>query len=239
MSARDVLKVDDIHAGYGDLQILTDVNFDLHAGEIVSIIGPNGAGKTTLMRTVLGELTPTQGSIIFNGKEISDLSTTERVIRGLSLVAEERHLFKNMTVKENLILGSYTARGDERADRLRLVYDLFPRLEERQSQKAGTLSGGESQMLTIGRALMADPQVLLLDEPTVGLAPKLIPELFGKIADINEEGVSVVLVEQRVGKALELADRGYLLEDGGTTVHGDANELLNDDQIIEKYLGGA
>ena len=233
-----MLDVSGIHAGYGDLMILSDVSFELDQGETVSIIGPNGAGKTTLMRTIIGELLPTQGEIRFDGDDITHLATDERVSRGLSLVPEERHLFRTMTVRENLILGSYSVRGDDRDQRLRRVYELFPRLEERTGQRAGTLSGGEAQMLTIGRALMAAPRVLLLDEPSIGLAPKLIPELFEKIEEINAEGVSIALVEQRVEQALEVADRGYLLEDGQTTVTGPADELLADRTVIEKYLGG-
>jgi branched-chain amino acid transport system ATP-binding protein len=233
-----MLEVSNIHAGYGDLMILDDVSFSLQEGETVSIIGPNGAGKTTLMRTIIGELTPTAGEINFDGTEITEFSSDERVTRGLSLVPEERHLFRNMTVRENLVLGSYSARKGDRDERLERVYDLFPRLEERLGQSAGTLSGGEAQMLTLGRALMADPEVLLLDEPSIGLAPKLIPELFGKIEEINDEGVSIVIVEQRVKQALDVADRGYLLEDGRTTVSGPAGELLDNEDVVEKYLGG-
>lgn len=233
-----ILEISNIHAGYGDLKILDNVSVSLEEGETVSIIGPNGAGKTTLMRTIIGELTPTAGTIHFNGTDITGMTSDERVTRGLSLVPEERHLFRNMTVRENLVLGSYTARDGDREARLQRVYDLFPRLEERLGQAAGTLSGGEAQMLTLGRALMADPRVLLLDEPSIGLAPKLIPELFEKIEEINDDGVSIMLVEQRVEQALEVADRGYLLEDGRTTVTGAAGELLEDEDVVQKYLGG-
>lgn len=232
------LEVSAIDAGYGDLQILDDVSFDLDEGETVSIIGPNGAGKTTLMQVVIGELIPSSGSVKLEETEITRMSTDERISLGLSLVPEERHLFRNMSVAENLRLGSYTARGNDYDERLQRVFDLFPRLAERKSQRAGTLSGGEAQMLTIGRALMADPRLLLLDEPSLGLAPKLIPELFGKIEDINDEGVSIVLVEQRVRRALEVADRGYLLEDGRISVSGEASELMTDPNVIEMYMGG-
>lgn len=233
-----MLDVADIDAGYGDLHVLDGVSFDVNEGEIVSIIGPNGAGKTTIMRTIMGELTPTQGTISLRGDPITSLTTDDRVSRGLVLVPEERHLFREMSVRENLVLGSYRARGDGREERFQRVYDLFPRLEERTKQHAGTLSGGEAQMLTIGRALMADPDVLLLDEPSIGLAPKLIPELFDKIEEINAEDVTILVVEQRVERALEIADRGYLIEDGRITNSGEAGELLNDNQIIEQYLGG-
>lgn len=233
-----MLSVSDIDAGYGDLQILDAVSFDLDEGETVSIIGPNGAGKTTLMRVIIGELTPTSGSVTLEGTDITEHSTDERISLGLSLVPEERHLFRKMSVEENLRLGSYTARGSGYKQRLELVFELFPRLAERTEQRAGTLSGGEAQMLTIGRALMSDPRLLLLDEPSLGLAPKLIPELFGKIAEINAGGVAIVLVEQRVRRALDVADRGYLLEDGQISASGPASDLLNDDNVIQMYMGG-
>ena len=232
-----ILEVEGLHAGYGEVRVLRDVTFDLESGEVVSIIGPNGAGKTTLMRALTGLLTPTRGTVRVGGTNLGDAPPHERVSHGVSLVSEERNLFREMTVEENLKLGAYRARENVDAE-LERVYALFPRLEERRSQTAGTLSGGEAQMLAIGRGLMVQPQVLLLDEPSLGLAPILVPELFEKIDQINERGVSVVLVEQRARKALEVADRGCLLENGEITHRNAASAMLNDETVVEKYLGG-
>ncbi|WP_436936542.1 ABC transporter ATP-binding protein [Halovenus marina] len=234
----ELLRCSDLEAGYGEIKVIKNLSIALNSGEILSIIGPNGAGKTTLMNTIIGVLTPSAGTIEFNGTEITSQSPSDRVSMGLTLVPEERHLFRDMSVRENLLLGAYTKRDGKRDERLKRVYNLFPRLDERQEQDAGTLSGGEAQMLTIGRSLMSDPDVLLLDEPSLGLAPKLIPEVFDQIMEINNEGVSVILVEQRAKDALKIADRGSLLENGEITLKGSADRLLNDDAVIEKYLGG-
>ncbi|MDS0477309.1 ABC transporter ATP-binding protein [Natrinema sp. 1APR25-10V2] len=238
-SENKILKAENIEAGYGESQVLRDLSFELEEGEILSIVGPNGAGKTTLMRVLMGLITPSDGSIQIEDETVTDTSVHDRVGRGLSLASEERNLFQDMSVKENLILGSYPNRGENRSERIDRVFELFPRLKERQDQQAGTLSGGEAQMLAIGRALMTDIRILLLDEPSLGLAPKLIPELFAKIREINEKGISVVLVEQRAKEALELADSGCLIEDGTIVHRGKASDMASNDEVIEKYLGGA
>lgn len=232
-----VLGAENIEAGYGDATVLGDVSFELRAGEILSIIGPNGSGKTTLMRSLMGLVTPDAGTIHVEGTDLTTAEPNERVEHGLSLVSEERNLFREMTVAENLKLGTYSAREGVDAA-LERVYELFPRLEERRGQAAGTLSGGEAQMLALGRGLMMQPRVMLLDEPSLGLAPLLIPELFEKVSQINENGVSIVLVEQRARKALEVADRGCLLESGQITHRGEADAMLDDEAVVEQYLGG-
>jgi len=234
-----MLDVTDIDAGYGEARILRGVSFDLSAGEVLSVIGPNGAGKTTLMRALMNIIPSRSGTISLDGEDITALPTHARVERGLTLVSEERNLFRDLTVQENLKLGSYTERGPEREERRERVYELFPRLAERKSQRAGTLSGGEAQMLALGRSLMTDLEVLLLDEPSLGLAPKLVPELFDKIGEINEQGVSVVLVEQRAQEALEIADTGLLLENGGIVHRDDAASMLADQSVVDRYMGGS
>jgi branched-chain amino acid transport system ATP-binding protein len=236
-SQQAVLSAENIEAGYGDATVLGDVSFELRTGEILSIIGPNGAGKTTLMRSLMGLVTPDAGTIRVEGTDLTTVDPNERVEHGLSLISEERNLFREMTVAENLKLGTYSAREGVDAA-LERVYELFPRLEERRGQAAGTLSGGEAQMLALGRGLMMQPDVLLLDEPSLGLAPLLIPELFEKVSQINENGVSIVLVEQRARKALEVADRGCLLESGQITHRDEADAMLDDESVVEQYLGG-
>jgi len=231
-----MLSVAGISAGYGEVQVLHDVDLELGQEEIVSVIGPNGAGKTTLMRVLAGLLQPGSGRIQYDGVDVTDDDTDTRIRAGLALVPEERNLFRTMSIRENLVLGSYTARTDKER-RLERVYELFPKLAERNAQKAGTLSGGEAQMLSIGRSLMTDPDVLLLDEPSLGLAPKLIPELFETIQAINDDGVAVLIVEQEMRRALEISDVGYLLENGSITVRAGASELLDDPEVIKKYLG--
>ncbi|WP_313693537.1 ABC transporter ATP-binding protein [Halorarum halobium] len=227
-----------VDAGYGDMEVLYDVSLDVSEGELLSIIGPNGAGKTTIMRTLMGIISPTSGSVTFRDRDITTVSTPDRVEMGMSLVPEGRHLFRDMSVRENLILGQYLNRDADKQELLDRVYATFPRLEERKGQRADTLSGGEAQMLTIGRGLMSEPDLLLLDEPSVGLAPNLVTELFERIERINEDGVTIVMVEQNVNEALEVADRGALLENGRITMTGDATEFLDDDRIVERYLGG-
>lgn len=236
-SQQAVLSAENIEAGYGDAIVLDGVSFELRTGEILSIIGPNGAGKTTLMRSLMGLVTPDAGTIRVEGTDLTTAEPNERVEHGLSLVSEERNLFREMTIAENLKLGTYSAREGVDAA-LERVYELFPRLEERRGQAAGTLSGGEAQMLALGRGLMMQPRVMLLDEPSLGLAPLLIPELFEKVSQINENGVSIVLVEQRARKALEVADRGCLLESGQITHRDGADAMLDDEAVVEQYLGG-
>jgi len=237
-AAAGLVEMDGITAGYGEVQVLADVTVRLEDGEILSIIGPNGAGKTTLLRVAMGLLEPAAGTVRIDGADVTAETAHERVERGVSLVSEERNLFRSMTVEENLRLGAYRAR-DRVDEELERVYDLFPRLEERRGQRAGTLSGGEAQMLAIGRGLMVRPRVLFLDEPSLGFAPILVPELFEKIQQINDAGVSVVLVEQRARKALSVADRGCLLENGEIIHRDDADAMLADQDVIDKYLGGA
>lgn len=233
-----MLQAKDIDAGYGNMEVLYDVSLDVSEGDILSIIGPNGAGKTTIMRTLMGTITPTDGAITFRDQDITTVSTPDRVELGMSLVPEGRHLFRDMSVRENLVLGQYLNRDADKQELLDRIYTTFPRLKERKNQRAGTLSGGEAQMLTIGRGLMSEPDLLLLDEPSVGLAPNLVTELFERIKRINEQDVTIVMVEQNVNEALDVADRGALLENGRITTTGDANEFLNDDRIVERYLGG-
>jgi branched-chain amino acid transport system ATP-binding protein len=237
----EVFGADGLTAGYGSITVLREVSLSVDDGEILSVVGPNGAGKTTLMRTLAGLIVPTQGTIRLRGEDVTGTDADERVAHGVALVSEGRNLFREMTVRENLLLGAYAAREDRdaRDDRLEEVLGLFPRLEERRSQAAGTLSGGEAQMLAIGRGLMADPSVLLLDEPSMGLAPKLVPEVFDRIREINAGGVAVVLVEQRADEALELADTACLLENGEVHQRGPAATLREDEELVRKYLGGA
>jgi branched-chain amino acid transport system ATP-binding protein len=223
---------------YGDMQALWDVSFEVRAGEIVTLIGSNGAGKTTTLHTVSGLLRPRRGSITFAGQALHHQTPQHIVEAGLIHIAESRELFPAMTVRENLELGAFPQRA-RRQYRQSLAYimDLFPRLRERQHQLAGTLSGGEQQMLAIGRGLMARPRLLMLDEPSLGLAPLLVAELFDCIRRIHAEQVTILLVEQNVHQALDIADRAYVLENGRTVRTGTAAELLADDAIQEAYLG--
>lgn len=232
-----VLLADGIDAGYGGVAVLSGVTVALVDGEILSVVGPNGAGKTTLMRVLMGLLAPDRGTIRVAGTDVSGTEAHDRATHGVALVSEGRNLFRNLTVEENLRLGTYVAREDREGRRQR-VFDLFPRLDDRRGQAAGTLSGGEAQMLAIGRGLMMDPEVLLLDEPSLGLAPVLVPEVFEAIERINADGVAVLLVEQRVRKALEVADRGCLLENGEIVHRDDAAAMLADETLVEKYMGG-
>ena len=233
-----MLKVDKINVFYGDLQALWDVSFEVNEGEKVVIVGANGAGKTTTLRTISGLLRPRSGSIEFLGKRIDKLPPHEIVELGIAHVPEGRRLFPRMTVLENLEVGAYTKRAREKFDdTLEWVFSIFPRLRERKKQIAGTMSGGERQMLAIARGLMSKPKLLMLDEPSLGLAPKLVVKTFEVIERINEEGVTILLVEQNVRHALELADRGYVLETGRITLSGTGEELLKNDYVKKAYLG--
>jgi branched-chain amino acid transport system ATP-binding protein len=233
-----MLRVEHLAVFYGDVQALWDVSFEVNEGEIVTLLGANGAGKTTTLHTVSGLLQPRQGSITFQGQALHH-ETPQRIVEaGLIHIAESRELFPYMTVLENLELGAFPKRARRlRQQSLAYVMDLFPRLRERQHQLAGTLSGGEQQMLAIGRGLMARPRLLMLDEPSLGLAPLLVTELFACIRRIHAEHVTILLVEQNVHQALDLADRAYVLENGRTVRTGTAAELLADDTIQEAYLG--
>jgi branched-chain amino acid transport system ATP-binding protein len=233
-----MLAVDDLHCAYGETQALWGVSFEARAGEIVTLLGANGAGKTTTLRAVSGLIVPSRGGIRFEGEEIGGRPPHDILARGISHVPEGRHLWPRMTVLENLELGAYnrTARAG-RDERLAWVFAFFPRLAERRAQMAGTLSGGEQQMVAIGRALMARPRLLLLDEPSLGLAPQVVAEVFEILMRLRSERTTVVLVEQNVHQALDLADRGYVLENGRVTREGRARDLLDDPAVREAYLG--
>jgi branched-chain amino acid transport system ATP-binding protein len=234
-----LLTVNDLHVSYGKVEAVTGVSLEMQAGQIVTVIGPNGAGKTTLLAALMG-LLPSKGESRYQQLDIGALSTEERVRRGICLVPERRELFTEMTVRDNLILGAYT-RWSDRAAVQRDLQDVcarFPRLAERSHQLAGTLSGGERQMLALGRALMAKPRLLLLDEPSLGLAPLIVREIFRIVTGLRELGVSILLVEQNARAALETADHGYVLETGSIVLSGKASDLIHDPRVIASYLGG-
>ncbi len=233
-----LLELQKINAGYGDLQVLWDVNLSVDKGEIVSLLGSNGAGKTTTLRVISGLLKPFSGKVAFNGRDITKLPSNKRVEIGLALVPEGRQLFPEMTVLDNLEMGAYTKRArDKFHETLEWVFSLFPKLKERRAQLAGTMSGGEQQMLAIARGLMSRPEVLMMDEPSMGLAPKLVLEIFGTIKKLREEGVTILLVEQNAKAALDVSDRAYILETGRIVLHGPAQELLGMDEVRKAYLG--
>jgi branched-chain amino acid transport system ATP-binding protein len=235
-----LLEVNDLHVFYGRIEALKGISFTVNQGEIVTLIGANGAGKTTTMRTVSGVRPVTQGSIIFEGQDITKMPPHERVKLGICQAPEGRGIFPGMTVRENLEMGTYVRGGNaaEKASDLEHVFTLFPRLKERITQFGGTLSGGEQQMLAIGRALMSRPRLLLLDEPSMGLAPMLIAQIFQIIKQINSEGISVLLVEQNATQALRTAQRGYVLETGHVVKEGSGQLLLDDPAVRAAYLGG-
>lgn len=234
-----LLEISNLEVRYGAVSAVKGVNLTLAAGEIVAVIGPNGAGKTAALNAIMGVL-PSSGSIRVDGVEFRGLETEERVARGLSLVSERRELFGQMSVEDNLVLGGYTHHRPGRSDisaYLSDIFDLFPRLLERRGQLANTLSGGERQMLAIGRALMARPRVLLLDEPSLGLAPRIVREVLDIVLDLRERGVSILLVEQNSRAALKTADRGYVLEMGKIVLEGTSADLAADARVAESYLG--
>ncbi|MCL4876397.1 MAG: ABC transporter ATP-binding protein [Anaerolineae bacterium] len=233
-----MLRLENLHVSYGDLQVLWGVTLNVPEGAVVALLGSNGAGKTTTLKTILGMMRPSQGMITFRGEDITKKSTHAIVNSGLYLVPEWRGTFSTLTVLENLELGAFPSRARPHRDAtLRRIFEIFPRLAERQTQKAGTLSGGERQMLAIGRALMAQPELLILDEPSLGLAPLIVANIFEVIRRINEEGVTVLVVEQNVPMALEIASYGYVLENGSLAGEGTSSELLSDKRIQEAYLG--
>lgn len=235
-----LLEVEDLHVFYGKIEALKGVSFTVDEGEIVTLIGANGAGKTTTMRTISGVRPVSQGRITFEGRDISRIAPHERVKLGICQAPEGRGIFPGMSVRENLEMGTYVRgdKGDQKAKDLEHVFHLFPRLKERIDQAGGTLSGGEQQMLAIGRALMSRPRLLLLDEPSMGLAPMLIAQIFTIIREINSEGVSVLLVEQNATQALRTANRGYVLETGNVVKSGSGSDLLHDPAVRAAYLGG-
>ncbi|MCQ6267538.1 ABC transporter ATP-binding protein [Fictibacillus sp. WQ 8-8] len=234
-----MLKVEDINVYYGNIQALEGISLEINQGEIVTLIGANGAGKSTLLKTVSGLLKPKQGKILYEGKSINGKAAQMIVKQGISHVPEGRRVFANMTVEENLQLGAFLRKDKDGIKQdLEKVYELFPRLLERLKQQAGTLSGGEQQMLAMGRALMARPRLLLLDEPSMGLAPLLVKTIFRIIEEINKAGTTILLVEQNANLALSIANRAYVVETGRIVLSGDAAELTSSEQVKMAYLGG-
>ncbi len=232
-----LLEVDDIHTHYGSIEALKGVSLTVDEGEVVTLIGSNGAGKSTTLRSISGLTPASSGTITFGGEEITRVPAHEIVSHGIALVPEGRHCFARMTVRENLDLGAHRRRGAEVSEDLERVYELFPRLHERERQKAGTMSGGEQQMLAIGRALMARPRLLMLDEPSMGIAPILVQRIYETIAEINRAGMTILLVEQNANYALDLAARGYVLETGQVALANDAAQLREDPDVQKAYLG--
>lgn len=233
-----MLKIENIDVFYGDMQALRGISLEVAEGEIVTVIGSNGAGKSTMIKSISGMLPVRKGSITWDNKSITNCSTSEIVTLGIIQIPEGRQLFPSMTVMENLELGALNPKArKDKQDNLKKVLALFPRLEERQNQSAGTLSGGEQQMLAIGRGLMSKPKILMLDEPSLGLSPLLVSTIFGIIRQINQEGTTILLVEQNVHHALRMAQRAYVLENGSIVKHGPASEMLEDDHVCRAYLG--
>ena len=233
-----MLKVNNINVYYGSIHAVKDVSFEVHQGEVVTLIGANGAGKSTILQTVSGLLRSKTGSVEFLGENLGGVPAHKVVNKGLAHVPEGRRVFLQMTVEENLEMGAYTRPAIEIADSIADVYERFPRLKERRKQIAGTLSGGEQQMLAMGRALMSKPQLLMLDEPSMGLAPLLIEQIFDIIKELHAGGTTILLVEQNAQMALSVADRGYVLETGRIVSTGTGADLLNDDSVKKAYLGG-
>ncbi|WP_342361489.1 ABC transporter ATP-binding protein [Terrarubrum flagellatum] len=235
-----MLEIRDLHVAYGKVEAVRGVSLKLEEGQIITVIGPNGAGKTTLLAAAMG-LLPSRGGLFYRGDDLSRLDVEERAERGVCLVPEKRELFGALTVFDNLILGAYLRRRDKAfvKNALDSVYSRFPRLAERREQRADTLSGGERQMLALGRALMSNPRLLMLDEPSLGLAPLIVREILRIVAKLREEGVSILLVEQNARAALEVADYGYVLETGEIALSGEASALLHDGRVQATYLGGS
>ena len=233
-----MLEVKDLQVYYGVIQALKGISFHVNQGEVIALIGANGAGKTTTLQTLTGILSPKSGSIVFEGKDLTRTPAHKIVEMGMAHVPEGRRVFADMSVYENLLLGAYTRKDKaEIAESLASVYKRFPRLEERKGQRAGTLSGGEQQMLAMGRALMTRPRIILMDEPSMGLSPIFVNEIFDIIREVSESGTTVLLVEQNAKKALSIADRAYVLETGSITMDGKAEDLLNDEAVQKAYLG--
>lgn len=233
-----VLELRNVSTSYGPVRVLDDVTMEVRAGEVVCLLGSNAAGKTTTLRTILGLVRPSKGEVVFSGERIDGLSTPDIVAKGITMVPENRRLFGRMSVRENLEIGAHMREDKEAIQRdVDRVLTLFPRLKERLGQKAGTLSGGEQQMLAIGRALTANPRVLLMDEPSMGLAPILVEQVFSTIKEINEQGTTIFVVEQNANMALSIADRGYVLQTGQIVLSDSAKSLLEDPRTREAYLG--
>ena len=232
-----LLKIDDIHVYYGAIHAIKGVSFEVNEGEIVALIGANGAGKSTILKTVSGLMHPRSGAITFMDQNITHMDAYKLVRHGLAHVPEGRRIFLQMTVQENLDMGAFTQKNISKED-LDAVFDLFPRLKERRHQVAGTLSGGEQQMLAMSRALMSHPKLMMLDEPSMGLAPILVDQIFSIIKNLHAAGTTILLVEQNASKALEIADRAYVLETGNVTLSGTGAELSRSDEVRKAYLGG-
>ena len=233
-----LLEVNEIHAHYGGIRALNGVSLHVDEGEIVTLIGSNGAGKSTTLRAITGLTPASSGTVVIDGEDITRVPAHEIVNRGIALAPEGRHCFSRMTVRENLDLGAHRRRRDPSlSDDLERVFDLFPRLQEREKQKAGTMSGGEQQMLAIGRALMARPKVLLLDEPSMGIAPILVQRIYETIGQINRDGTTILLVEQNANYALDVSRRGYMMETGRIVLEGDSGKLRTDPEVQRAYLG--
>jgi branched-chain amino acid transport system ATP-binding protein len=234
-----MLRVNDLHAAYGDIGVLKGITLEIRTGEIVCLLGANGAGKSTLLKVISGVLRPSQGNVLFQDQEITRYSPHKIVRMGLSHVPEGRQIFFHLTVMQNLLLGGYPRKSKktEAQEIFDFIFNLFPILKERLKQKAGTLSGGEQQMLAISRSLMSRPRLLLLDEPSLGLAPMVVEEIFRVIKDLRSRGISILLVEQNVIGALNIADRGYIMEIGKMAAHGKAAEMRGDDEVRRRYLG--
>ena len=232
-----LLKVDDIHVYYGAIHAIKGVSFEVNEGEIVTLIGANGAGKSTTLNTVAGLLKPRSGLITFDGKQLNAVPANKTVSLGMALCPEGRRIFQQMTVKENLEMGGYTRPPKEIPDSIDEMFQRFPRLKEREKQVAGTLSGGEQQMLAIARAMMSKPRLLMLDEPSMGLAPILVEQIFDIIKELHAAGVTILLIEQNAQAALSVADRAYVMETGKITMTGDADDLLHNDDVRKAYLG--
>ncbi len=233
-----LLKAEGVTCGYGDVQVLSDVSAHIEPGEIVSIIGPNGAGKSTLMKCVFGQIHPWQGSITFRDTDISRMEPYEIVQLRMCYVPQVDNVFTELTVEENLEMGAYVLSDGGLEERKQRIFELFPRLAERRRQSAGKMSGGERQMVAMGSALMLDPELLLLDEPSAGLSPKMVDVIFDRIVRVNQEGIAILMVEQNAKTSLRMAHRGYVLANGENRIDGPGQELLNDPEIGRLYLGG-
>ena len=234
----EILKITDLHVNYGMIQAIKGVSFHVDEGEIIALIGANGAGKTTILHTITGLVMAASGSIEYKGSDLTKVPAHKIVSMGMSHVPEGRRIFQELSVYDNLLLGAFTRRQkSEIAESIERIYKHFPRLEERKNQIAGTLSGGEQQMLAIGRALMAKPNIILMDEPSMGLSPLYVSEIFAIIQEINKDGTTVLLVEQNAKKALSISNRAYVLETGNIVLEGDAKELMQNDQVKRAYLG--
>jgi len=232
-----LLKVNNLHVFYGAIHAIKGITLEVNEGEIVTLIGANGAGKSTTLNTIAGLLKPRQGTIAFEGMPVDGTTASKMVYKGLSLCPEGRRIFQQMTVKDNLIMGGYSRPNDELEASMEHVYSFFPRLKEREKQIAGTLSGGEQQMLAMGRALMSKPELMMLDEPSMGLAPILVEQIFEIIRELNDAGTTILLVEQNAQMALSVANRAYVMETGRITMNGPAEDLLHDDNVRKAYLG--